>query len=205
MFLLNYHNIFITINQYKIKIKKLFALRVVKIYIVQILCICWSIVNFHHLNGGKNALTSIITKIGICVLICFVLFLCVLFTLWYYQGNDQNNLLSRAIFCYYREIFGDEIDDNIDTKENRHLTKKHLFKKCRYKNHKCAICFSRSNKCNLLKLKDCKHIFHKKCIYQWINTQIAHKFPCPCCRKSYNVYSDCKKEMKKYFCDYFFD
>jgi len=63
--------------------------------------------------------------------------------------------------------------------------KSHLFKYYFKRNDKCAICLTRNKKLKSVMFKECKHGFHKKCIYDWINNHTTNCFVCPCCRKQY--------------------
>lgn len=65
--------------------------------------------------------------------------------------------------------------------ENYHTGKKYTTKIVTIK--QCPICLLESRH-NFTRL-ECKHSFHKKCIFNWVNTQInLDQIPkCPLCRK----------------------
>jgi len=48
----------------------------------------------------------------------------------------------------------------------------------------CAICFQTGTK-GWCVLRDCKHIFHGKCILEWYSSRISHGYDpkCPICNK----------------------
>jgi len=73
----------------------------------------------------------------------------------------------------------------------KNTQKNHLFKKSFLVNHKCPICYERSRNKKSIQFKQCKHTFHKKCIYKWINVQRTNCFDCPCCKAKY--YTICEK------------
>jgi hypothetical protein len=57
-------------------------------------------------------------------------------------------------------------------------------------NNNCCICLSNYNKKSIVvKLENCKHIIHKKCLEEWI----SYKNECPICRKKIDIDTYLKK------------
>lgn len=48
------------------------------------------------------------------------------------------------------------------------------------KNNKCCICLTKYNKKSIVNILNCGHIFHTKCIKEWV----CYKKECPVCRKN---------------------
>lgn len=50
-------------------------------------------------------------------------------------------------------------------------------------NDTCSICYEAYKASDMVSALDCKHIFHEKCLQDWVNTSEANKRKCPLCRK----------------------
>jgi len=146
-----------------------------KYHIIYIVCGLVSMINYYYRTSNDFFAISIFLKIALCSILiyCYIIF-----------------VVTITVSHFHYDFFNHQLDvenKNHPWKQNQHWKKNHLFSHCKFKNHKCPICLLRNNNENLLKFKKCKHVFHKKCIYKWINIQQSSNFNCPCCRESYKL------------------
>jgi len=69
---------------------------------------------------------------------------------------------------------------------NKNLVKKVKFdSKCQseFKQTDCSICLEEFKEEENLVMFACKHIFHKKCIEDWVKANIQHSVKCPICNR----------------------
>ena len=70
-------------------------------------------------------------------------------------------------------------DKNLNMKNKIEQIKQVYYKTNKFDNFECSICFDIFKENELLKQLNCKHIFHKECLSQWLLNE--HK--CPACNK----------------------
>ena len=68
---------------------------------------------------------------------------------------------------------------------------KHLEKYSALKEEKCPICLQKYKGADMIKEFPCKHIFHKECIFKWLNKSNV----CPLCK--YDISDDVNKVVLK--------
>ena len=87
------------------------------------------------------------------------------------ENNEENeeNEEDRDLFMRKREQFILELDE---------FQFKHLKKYSALTEDKCPICLQKYKSADIIKEFPCKHIFHKTCIFKWLNTSNV----CPLCK-----------------------
>ena len=68
---------------------------------------------------------------------------------------------------------------------------KHLEKYSALKEEKCPICLQKYKGADMIKEFPCKHIFHKECIFKWLNKSNV----CPLCK--YDISDNVNKVVLK--------
>ena len=68
---------------------------------------------------------------------------------------------------------------------------KHLKKYSALKEEKCPICLQKYKGADMIKEFPCKHIFHKECIFKWLNKSNV----CPLCK--YDISDNVNKVVLK--------
>ena len=91
------------------------------------------------------------------------------------ENEDNENLDEREIFMKKRNQYILELDE---------FQYKHLKKYSALKEDKCPICLQKYKGADIIKEFPCKHIFHKNCIFKWLNK--SNK--CPMCK--YDITND---------------
>lgn len=122
----------------------------------------------------------------ILFIVCLILLCCIIYIqiknikkLYFYiknncfcnrnnNDNNDNNNNRNIIIVYYSDIF-DEIKDYINKD-----------------NDICVICLEELES-NIIKLKVCNHILHKKCAIECIQNKI---YTCPICRVNLIIYDN---------------
>ena len=70
-------------------------------------------------------------------------------------------------------------DKNLNMKNKIEQIKQVYYKTNKFDNFECSICFDIFKENELLKQLNCKHIFHKECLSQWL----LNEKKCPICNK----------------------
>ena len=70
-------------------------------------------------------------------------------------------------------------DKNLNMKNKIDQFKQVYYKANKFDNFECSICFDIFKEDELLKQLNCKHIFHKECLSQWL----LNENKCPSCNK----------------------
>ena len=70
-------------------------------------------------------------------------------------------------------------DKNLNMKNKIEQIKQVYYKTNKFDNFECSICFDIFKENELLKQLNCKHIFHKECLSQWL----LNENKCPACNK----------------------
>lgn len=133
-----------------------------------------------------------------CLCCCFANCekICIVFVYLYTQFKKLLIYLKKMALIGYRNIFlvsrSKYINEHIDkTTDNYNFVVKDcdivdILFEIDYNNNKCPICLEELyNTKNILIIKNCKHIFHIDCVYEWFNNNYKEtkQINCPLCRK----------------------
>ena len=86
------------------------------------------------------------------------------------DGSDGHGVMNK--------IFNGDKKDNIMKNKIEQITQVY-YKTNKFENFECTICFDIFKENELLKQLNCKHIFHKECLSQWL----LNENKCPVCEK----------------------
>ena len=97
-------------------------------------------------------------------------------------GNNEEYMNENELFKEKKKKFILELDE---------FQFKHLEKYSALKEDKCPICLQKYKGADMIKEFPCKHIFHKKCIFKWLDKSNV----CPLCK--YDISNDVNKVVLK--------
>ena len=97
-------------------------------------------------------------------------------------GNNEEYMNENELFKEKKKQFILELDE---------FQFKHLKKYSALKEEKCPICLQKYKGADMIKEFPCKHIFHKKCIFKWLDKSNV----CPLCK--YDISNDVNKVVLK--------
>ena len=97
-------------------------------------------------------------------------------------GNNEEYMNENELFKEKKKQFILELDE---------FQFKHLKKYSALKEEKCPICLQKYKGADMIKEFPCKHIFHKKCIFKWLNKSNV----CPLCK--YDISDNVNKVVLK--------
>jgi len=136
-----------------------------KFFFLQYASIFLSLMNYYRRNSYDCFSIEVLLKVSICCIIsCVYLTFLVVISVW---------------------VFNHRYKSDSDTHDNILREKSHFFESCETRGEKCTICLSKKNNTGMIQFKKCKHVFHRYCIYEWINTRSSVCVQCPCCREPY--------------------
>ena len=96
--------------------------------------------------------------------------------------NNEEYMNQNELFIEKKKKFILELDE---------FQFKHLEKYSALKEEKCPICLQKYKGADMIKEFPCKHIFHKECIFKWLNKSNV----CPLCK--YDISDNVNKVVLK--------